>query len=187
MKARIKRYIHNTNAFLERPIAVILIIALLFFYFAIGNIRFERENHKLIVSTNATTQNTNDIVHGQTDILNAIKKLANDTKLDSNEKTNIIICMLQVPIAERTADLQEKCRISVEHQLSNQTTSTNPGGAQSKSTAVPTTNTSSGQEGSQNTTSQDTTQQTLEPPKNQPVKILGINVCIPIVNICVNR
>lgn len=119
-KQRIKRLIHNTNQFLNRPIAVIIVLLLLFAYFAWGNFQFQNQNRTLLENTNKTTQNTNDIVHGQTDILNAIKKLANDTKLDSNEKTNIIICMLQVPVALRTDNLQDQCRKQVESQLSNE-------------------------------------------------------------------
>lgn len=136
MKQHSKRLVHNTNQFLNRPIAVIIVLLLLFAYFAYGNYRFQNENRVLLENTNKTTQNTNDIVHGQTDILNAIKKLANDTKLDSNEKTNIIICMLQVPVSQRTNDLQAQCRKQVESQLTNQVTGPSFSGDSSTPTSV---------------------------------------------------
>lgn len=126
MKDQHKLAIHRLNGLLNSPKAVIVVLILLFIFFAQGNVKFEKENQQLLKSTNQTTQNTNNIVKGQTDILNAIKKLANDTKLDSNEKTNIIICMLQVPVAQRTTDLQEKCRKQVEDQLNSQIINSTP-------------------------------------------------------------
>lgn len=59
-------------------------------------------------------ENTNNIVHSQSQILSAIRDLATDTKLTAEKKTNIIICMLQVPQPERTTDTITGCRAQVE-------------------------------------------------------------------------
>lgn len=68
--------------------------------------------------TKATADSTNRIVQSQNDILNAIKQLATDTKITSEEKTSIIICMLQVPVAERTPDIEAGCRDKAQAQSS---------------------------------------------------------------------
>lgn len=60
--------------------------------------------------TKDVAANTNTVVKGQNDILDAIKRLALDSKLTSDQKTNTIICMLQVPISQRTTDTQEQCK-----------------------------------------------------------------------------
>lgn len=59
-------------------------------------------------------ENTNNIVQSQSQILSAIKDLAADTKLTAEKKTNIIICMLQVPQSQRTTDTITGCRAQVE-------------------------------------------------------------------------
>lgn len=61
-------------------------------------------------AANATRQ----IVAKQDETLNAIRTLALDNKLLSEQKTNIIICMLQVPISERTTDTVTNCRKQAE-------------------------------------------------------------------------
>ncbi len=60
------------------------------------------------------TKNTRDIVKSQNQILEAIKQQAIDNKLTSEQKTNIIICMLQVPVNERTPDVLVNCRKNAE-------------------------------------------------------------------------
>lgn len=61
-----------------------------------------------IVAENAA--DTKRIVQSQSEILTAIKTQAVDNKVSSEEKTAIIICMLQVDIDQRTTDLLTKCR-----------------------------------------------------------------------------
>ena len=61
-----------------------------------------------IVADNAA--DTKHIVQSQNEILNAIKRQAVDNKISSEEKTAIIICMLQVNISERTTDVLNNCR-----------------------------------------------------------------------------
>lgn len=60
------------------------------------------------------TASTNHIVKSQAEILDAIKKLAVDTKLNNEQKTTTIICMLQVPIEKRTTDVLKSCRENAE-------------------------------------------------------------------------
>lgn len=60
------------------------------------------------------TKNTRDIVKSQNQILEAIKQQAIDNKLTSEQKTSIIICMLQVPISQRTTDILNNCRSQAE-------------------------------------------------------------------------
>lgn len=181
MKQQSKRLIHNTNQFLNKPIAVIIVLLLLFVYFAWGNHQFQAQNRTLLLNTNKTTQNTNDIVHGQTDILNAIKKLANDTKLDSNEKTNIIICMLQVPVAMRTNDLQNQCRKQVESQLTNQISGPIFSGSSSKSNNTSTPSVLTSPRGESNTptpVSQNPTTPSTPVPAT-PRKLLNCDIDLP--------
>lgn len=61
------------------------------------------------------TKNTRDIVKSQNTILEAIKQQAIDNKLTSEQKTSIIICMLQVPISQRTTDILNNCRSQAEN------------------------------------------------------------------------
>lgn len=184
MKEKHKVRLHRINTFLDRPIAVIITLVLLFVYFLVSNHAYQAQGRRLLESTNDNTKSTNQVVKGQSDILQAIKQLALDTKLDNNEKTNIIICMLQVPVAQRTTDLQEQCRTEVEHSLSNQTTSTNPGGSSTTTTpsnSPPSTNlsnpSSTGGTTTNNTTNNTTTTTTpAAKPDND-----GIEVNLPLL------
>lgn len=90
----------------------------------------------------ATATSTNNIVQSQNDILNAIKQLATDTKITSDEKTSIIICMLQVPVSERTTDVETNCRRKAQIQ-----SSTTPPTTSQNSTFHPQTNTQAGSTG----------------------------------------
>lgn len=60
--------------------------------------------------TKMLTIQTADLVKSQDSILSAIKQVTEDTKLTAAQQTSIIICMLQVPVEERTTDLQSQCR-----------------------------------------------------------------------------
>jgi hypothetical protein len=85
----------------------ILILVLMFIRFSVtvaDNTRTAKEN-------TATTQR---IVKSQGDILEAIKQLALDGKVTSEQKTNIIICMLLVPVENRSTDVVTGCRNQVE-------------------------------------------------------------------------
>lgn len=86
----------------------LLILAMLMMF-----IRFNAEVARQGRSTEAIAASTNKVVKSQDDILQAIKQVTDDTRTTAQEQTAIIICMLQVPIASRTTDLQTQCREQV--------------------------------------------------------------------------
>lgn len=86
---------------------LILVLVLMFIQFNSTAVRQAEETKKIAGSTN-------DIVKSQEDILTAIKQVTEDTRVTAQEQTSIIICMLQVPIGERSTDLQAKCRKAAE-------------------------------------------------------------------------
>jgi FtsZ-interacting cell division protein ZipA len=72
----------------------------------------------------ANTTDIKNILASQTDLLNAIRQVTIDNNLTAKQQTDIIICMLQVPVEKRTTDLKENCRNEVE--VSQATTEDNP-------------------------------------------------------------
>ena len=117
------------------------------------------KTNQLAENTAELSTSTNKIVKSQTDILNAIKQVTDDTKLTAQQQTNIIICMLQVPVTERTTDLQSQCR----SQAATQTVATDTAGT-SSSTAPKTSNSSAAASGS----SPQSTPSTAPPQSNNP-------------------
>lgn len=83
----------------------LLILVLVFMFMS-----FNRQVAQQTADTKAIAEGTNRVVKSQGDILNAIKQVTDDTKITAAEQTTIIICMLQVPIGQRTTDLQSQCR-----------------------------------------------------------------------------
>lgn len=84
-------------------------------------------NAKLAHQTEATkviAENTQTVVQSQADILAAIKQVTTDTNVTAAQQTAIIICMLQVPIENRTTDLQAKCRAQAKAVASNNSAET---------------------------------------------------------------
>lgn len=71
------------------------------------------DTRKLAATTSQLSASTNQIVKSQTEILNAIKKVTDDTRLTAEQQTTIIICMLQVPQGLRTTDVEQGCRESI--------------------------------------------------------------------------
>lgn len=63
------------------------------------------------------TKATNSIVASQTKILNAIRAATDDNKLTAEQKSNLIICMLQVPVEQRSDDVLQGCRKQAETTL----------------------------------------------------------------------
>jgi hypothetical protein len=82
---------------------LILVLLLMFVQF---NARIAMQSEE----TQKLTESTNKVVKSQADILTAIKQVTDDTRITAVQQTAIIICMLQVPIDERTTDLQTQCR-----------------------------------------------------------------------------
>jgi hypothetical protein len=96
------------------------------------------DTRKLAVTTSQLSASTNQIVKSQTEILNAIKKVTDDTRLTAEQQTTIIICMLQVPQQLRTTDVERSCRKSITgasgtSQHSTQATSNTSAGSGAKS------------------------------------------------------
>lgn len=92
-------------------VLLVLILVLMF-------IGFNKEVAKQTAVTQKIAENTNKVVNSQGDILNAIKKVTEDTHTTAADQTSIIICMLQVPVYQRTIDLQSQCRKAVAASIS---------------------------------------------------------------------
>lgn len=90
--------------FLEAVKYIFMFVLVLMF------INFNTQIVKQTENTNKLAKSTNQVVKGQGDILKAIKQVTEDTRITASQQTSIIICMLQVPIAERSTDLQAQCR-----------------------------------------------------------------------------
>lgn len=105
MNMKTKLRIHRFYKFLKEAMPVMIFLMLIFFGAAI--IGFQKDNRALL-------QDTKSIVSKQDLTLSAIEALARDTKIESKQKTDIIICMLQIPVSERTTETVANCRKSVE-------------------------------------------------------------------------
>lgn len=114
MNQRVKWNIHKFNNFLGKPQAVIITLFILFLYFAYGNAQFQRTNRVLLEQTKSASQNTQTIVSKQDQTLAAIKQLTLDNKLSSKQLGDTIICMLKIPVADRTDDTATQCRQEVQ-------------------------------------------------------------------------
>lgn len=95
---------------LKRVPYILVVLAIL------GVIGFVQSYIRTAQAVEIAKQNTTDIKHlvaGQTNLLNAIRKVTNDNNATAKQQTDIIICMLLVPQSERTKDLQQDCRKQV--------------------------------------------------------------------------
>lgn len=104
-----------TNA-LNRNTGFLILMAIIISGFF--TIRFQKDNKTILDGIADTSRNTETIVAKQDQTLEAIKQTAEDNRLLSDQKTNIIICMLLVPIEQRTADIVNNCRKQAESQNS---------------------------------------------------------------------
>lgn len=66
-----------------------------------------KSNHQLLELQNQS-------ISQQNEILVQLQKSTKDLKADNAVNLQIIICMLQVPLAQRTTDLANQCRTTVE-------------------------------------------------------------------------
>jgi hypothetical protein len=110
MKRYIQRFIFHANRILNKPMTIVLVLVFLFIYFAIGNVQFQKDNRQLIEATKRSANNTEKIVTKQDETLQAIKDLATDNKLTAQQLGDTIICMLQVPVSQRTPNTKEDCQ-----------------------------------------------------------------------------
>ncbi len=98
----------NPQTLLNVAIAAFTFVLLMMF------INFNKQVAENTKAARETTMNTNKIVKNQDETLKAIKQLAADTKITAEQKTNIIICMLKVPVELRTTDTLKSCRSQAE-------------------------------------------------------------------------
>lgn len=68
------------------------------------------ETRRVATQTASISASTNQLIKSQNEVLSAIKGVTDDTKMTAEQQTAIIICMLQVPVEQRTTDLQANCR-----------------------------------------------------------------------------
>lgn len=123
-------------------------------------------NHQAV----ATGRSTNEIVKKQTQTLSAIEQTARDAKLTAEQQTTIIICMLQVPIADRTTDVQQRCRREALEQTSvSETPSTAGSNGQKAPGAAGTPSQSSSNATPSSTPAQPNNQQPLINVQSKPV------------------
>lgn len=98
---------------IKKPRLITVLNAIKILLVLVATLAFIRFNAKLAEEFNETkqiTSSTNQVVKSQADILHAIKAVTDDTHTTAAQQTAIIICMLQVPIEQRTTDLQSQCR-----------------------------------------------------------------------------
>lgn len=99
-KENVLRSIRTVGEWLDQLVPYILIFIVIFFGAAI--LQFQEDNRKLL-------QNTNEIVVKQDQTLDAIKQLAEDSKISDEISRQIITCMLLVPVEERTTNTLNNC------------------------------------------------------------------------------
>ena len=95
--------IHKIGNWLDQLIpyfSFIGIIIALFVAFAVYGISKD---------TNATAKNTQIVLTKQDQTLDAIKQLSVENKLTSKQLGDTIICMLLVPVGQRTTETQSNC------------------------------------------------------------------------------
>lgn len=108
MKDQAKLIFRQSFTLLKEGLPVLIFVGMLFFGTAI--IGFQQDNRDLLRDTKAIAERTEEIVSKQDETLEAIEQLALDNKISGDELKDILLCMLVVPIEERTTDTQEKCR-----------------------------------------------------------------------------
>lgn len=95
----------STTIFAGLNVVKFILVLLMVLMFINLNAEVARQSR----STESIARSTNQVVKSQEDILNAIKQVTDDTRITAEQQTTIIICMLQVPLAERSTDLENKC------------------------------------------------------------------------------
>lgn len=117
-KERWGLWVVKANHFFSRPIgmlaAISLLILIVFVYFAIDNQRILEQIKSAADSSKQAAERSVAILDKQDETLEAIRQVAIDNKITSDQKTDIIICMLQVPVNQRTSDTKENCREQAE-------------------------------------------------------------------------
>lgn len=156
-KARIKLGLVRFNAFMNRNTGWLIAFAIVFF--GVANFGFQHDNRTLL-------EGISNVQKTQDQTLQAIKNVTIDTRLTAAQQTKIIICMLQVPIAERTPDTEKACR--------KQTAANSPTG--SGSMATPDSASSSATPSSSTTPAESNTTTPTQTTPNCQVDVLFIHL-----------
>ena len=90
---------------------ILIVFAILLLWQGWDNARSAERN---AVAAKSTAQDIKKVVKAQDQVLRAIAKNTQDGNNTAKQQTAIIICMLQVPISQRTTDLLNDCRKQVE-------------------------------------------------------------------------
>jgi len=72
-----------------------------------------RKTAETVEISKQNTQDIKTLLTRQSTILDAIKQVTTDNNITAKQQTDIIICMLQVPVEERTTDTVTGCRSKV--------------------------------------------------------------------------
>lgn len=163
----------------------IILLVILFIMFMSFNIRIGRE----VSTTGQISTQTNKILESDNQIIKDIQNQTNDNHQTSQQELNTIICMLQVPIESRTTDLEQACQKAADSTpstsspvLSSQNPNTQIKQTPTQASTTPTTSQSAASQGSSTGQGvQGSTGQT-----DQPLKVLGLKVCVPLTNVCVD-
>lgn len=108
MNRAAKHKVHRFYILLREAMPILIFLMLIFFGAAI--IGFMKDNQRLLQDTKHITEDTQTIVSKQDETLVAIKDLSLDNKLTSKQLGDTIICMLLVPVNQRTTETQDQCR-----------------------------------------------------------------------------
>jgi hypothetical protein len=173
VKDRTQRSIHWINQLLNKPVSVIVVLLLLFAYFAYGNAQFQRDNRTLIQNTSQTSKNTNTIIKN-------LEKAVSSLKSDNERQTRYIKCLLAINgrIVDDAVDAQ--CQKMADNIGVGDVTKTTLNQTPEPNNQTNTKTTPTLQ--NTNTTTNNTQDQNPAP---GPIKqILGLPVCVPVTNIC---
>lgn len=99
---------YKITHWLNRNTGYLLMVVIIVFGFA--TLGFQKDNRKLLQDTKHISEDTQAIVAKQDQTLVAIKDLSLDNKLTSKQLGDTIICMLLVPVGQRTTQTQDNCR-----------------------------------------------------------------------------
>lgn len=132
-----------------------------------------------VSSAKQTATNTNRIVKSQADILAAIKQVTQDTRTTQEKKTNTILYLLQLPRVDRTDAMIANCKKVSDSSTPNNATQTSSVRANTVHSSSSSKTRTKPEKPQPNTSQQSD--------NSQSVQVLGIPVCVPLLNLCVKE
>lgn len=175
---RTRLQIHRLNAWFSKPIAVIIVLLVMTIFFGYRVSEAQRQNREILRDTHQLVEDSRvSIKHLQT-IIEAQKITVDELKADNANQTKLIACLLIIH-GENTA-ISEAGRAECENTIRDPSFATP---TEQPSTPPPT------QENAQANQQPPTPQPPEEPeqPPTPPREILGIPLCLPIVDLCVEQ